>query len=77
MLHIVNNALVVVSGKLNYWDSWFEQLKEFEGLWNGGRLQHFVNYCVHGSDLQSRSHELLSRKLGSLYMKRWNEVVRF
>ena len=77
MLHIVNNALVEVSGKLKYWDSWFEQLKEFEGLWNGGRLQRFVNYCVHGSDLQNRSHELLSHKLGSLYMKRWSEVVRF
>ena len=76
-LHIVNNALKEVSGSMAYWETWFEQLKAFEALWSCGRLQRFINYCVRPSALHQKADELLRTKLGSLYMSRWNEVVRF
>lgn len=77
ILHIVNNALEQVSTSMSYWDSWFEQLQQFEGLWQCGRLQRFINYCVRTSDLSHKAHDLLRQKLGSLYMKRWGEISKF
>ena len=76
LLHIVNNALCEVSGKLSYF-VFFEQLGEFEGLVTCGRLLRFVNYCVKPSLLASQADELLQRKFGRLYLKRWGEVVCF
>ena len=77
LLHIVNNALVEVSSKLSHFDAFFEQLGEFEGLVTCGRLSRFVNYCVKPSPLASQADELLQRKFGRLYLKRWGEVVNF
>ena len=76
-LHIVNNALQEVTSKLFCWQAFNEDLKLFEQLWSQGRLQRFVNYCVRGSPLESRAQQVLGKKLGSLYMERWNEVVGF
>ena len=76
-LHIVNNALQQVSTSMTYWDTWFEQLQMFEGLWQCGRLQRFVNYCVRPSQVSHKADELLRQKLGTLYMKRWGEIAKF
>ncbi|CAE7555177.1 unnamed protein product [Symbiodinium sp. KB8] len=77
LLHIVNNALVEVSGQLAHFDAFFEQLGEFEGLVTCGRLVRFVNYCVRPSHLAHQADDLLQRKFGRLYLKRWGEVVKF
>ena len=77
LLRVVNNALCEVSSKLSYFDVFFEQLGEFEGLVTCGRLLRFVNSCVKPSQLASQADELLQRKFGRLYLKRWGEVVNF
>ena len=77
LLHIVSNALVEVSGKLSYFETFFDQLGEFEGLVTCGRLVRFVNYCVRPSHFSLKADELLQRKFGRLYLKRWGEVVKF
>ncbi|CAE7788549.1 unnamed protein product [Symbiodinium sp. CCMP2592] len=77
LLHIVNNALLEVSSKLSHFDAFFQQLQEFEGLVTCGRLSRFVNYCVKPSPLALQADELLQRKFGRLYLKRWGEVVNF
>lgn len=76
-LHIVNNALQEVANSLHYWSTWFEQLREFEGLWSCGRLRRFVNYCVRPSALEHKANDIMKTKLGPLYMSPWNEVVKF
>eukprot|EP00435_Cladocopium_sp_Y103_P050317 s774_g15.t1 len=76
-LHIVNNALEQVSTSMSYWDAWFEQLQQFEALWQCGRLQRFINYCVRPSDLSHKTSDLLRQKLGTLYLKRWGEICKF
>lgn len=65
LLHIVNNAMQEVASKLQYWDTWFT------------RLQRFVNFCVKPSHVASCEQNFLQRQLGSLYINRWNEVVKF
>ena len=77
LLHIVNNALCEVSGQLAHFEVFFEQLGEFEGLVTCGRLVRFVNYCVRPSHLAHKADDLLQRKFGRLYLKRWGEVVKF
>lgn len=76
-LHIINNALEQVTEKLSHWQDFLAQLKIFEALWCCGRLQRFVNFCLRPSVLTHKCDEILRRKLGSLYTKRWGEVVYF
>ena len=76
-LHIINNALQQVTESLSHWQEFLGQLKLFEALWNCGRLQRFVNYCLRPSVLSHKCDEILKQKLGSLYTKRWGEVVYF
>lgn len=76
-LHIINNALAQVTESLTHWQTFFAQLKVFEALWCYGRLQRYVNFCLRPSLLNHKCDEILKHKLGSLYTKRWGEVVFF
>ena len=76
-LHIINNALEQVTESLSHWQEFLKQLKLFEALWSFGRLQRFVNYCLRPSVLSHKCDDILRQKLGSLYTKRWGEVVYF
>ena len=77
ILHIISNALAEVTSKLSQWETFWNQLKMFENLWKYGRLQRFIAYCVKQTPLTERSVELFRLQLGSLYLHRWNAVVRF
>lgn len=76
-LHIVKHALEDVTSKFKMWNDFHSDLQLFEQLWSQGRLSRFINYCVRNTPLECKAQELLCKKLGSLYMKRWNEVVGF
>ena len=76
-LHKINNALEQVTESLSHWTDFLVQLKLFESLWCHGRLQRFVNFCLRSSELSHRCDDVLKQKLGSLYTKRWGEVVHF
>lgn len=77
MLHITSNALQQLSDQLDHFPVFFEQLKMIEHLWKKGRLCRFINFCVHPVATPDVASQFQARKLGSLYLKRWNEVVRF
>lgn len=77
ILHITSNALQQLSDHLDHFPVFFEQLKMIEHLWKKGRLCRFINFCVHPVATPDVASQFQARKLGSLYLKRWNEVVRF
>ena len=77
ILHVVNNSLKELSTKLRYFDQFFSQLQSLESLWKAGRLTRFINFCVRPNAPPEVAALFLRRKLGSLYLARWNEVCRF
>jgi hypothetical protein len=75
--HAINNINVDVRTCLSYWDSFWDQLKNFEGLLNvGERRRRFVWTCVKGSPLADQSHKL-NKWSAELYEKRWRCVLAF
>eukprot|EP00435_Cladocopium_sp_Y103_P050303 s381_g15.t1 len=77
MLHVMSNGLQHVTSQLSYFDKWFDQLQVIEQLWKNGRLLRFINYCLKPAAPEHITAMFFQRKLGSLYVKRWNEVSRF
>ena len=77
MLHVMSNGLQHVTSQLTYFDHWFDQLQVIEQLWKNGRLLRFINYCLKPAAPEHIAAMFFQRKLGSLYVKRWNEVSRF
>ena len=77
MLHITSNALERLADQLAHFPIFFQQLRLIEQLWKQGRLSRFVNFCIHPVASPEVAAQFQKRKLGSLYLKRWNEVCRF
>ena len=77
MLHVMSNGLQHVTSQLTYFDHWFDQLQVIEQLWKNGRLLRFINYCLKPAAPEHITAMFFQKKLGSLYVKRWNEVSRF
>ena len=77
LLHIVNNCLKELASQLQYFETFYSQLQKVEGLWKAGRLARFIHFCVKPHAPPEIAALFLKRKLGSLYLGRWNEICRF
>ena len=75
--HIIDNLTEDVHLSLSYWDRFFSQLKCCEAICRvEERRQRFVMRCLRGSTRARRELKVENCK-GSLYDKRWREVVHF
>lgn len=71
MLHINNNMLKEVAAELHSWKRFFGLLKIIKLLWQDGRRERYIQFCVRTSTMPQFADELEALLLGSLYTERF------
>lgn len=75
--HISNNLCHDVHINLDHWAEFWDSLKNLEGLvCDSDRLRRYAWTCLQGGPFENWEKRMLKFR-GSLYEKRWREVVGF
>ena len=75
--HTTNNMNEDIHKNLVYWPTFWQQLKNFEGLLHSReRRIRFLNMCVYGSSMECHAYKI-KKWSHTLYEKRWKCVLAF
>ena len=77
VLHISHNILADLSSHLEHWTQFYQQLQQFKWLWQDGRKERFIRFCVEPLLGQAPAELEKENGLQSLYTARFGEVTMF
>ena len=75
-LHIFHNLSADVHHKMEWWDPFWEQLKDVACLLAERHLrERFINYCLRGTASAQYEPDFHATGVSKLYEKRWQNVI--